>query len=294
MRAAAETLQELAADPKYLGGEIGVLAVLHTWGQNLMHHPHVHCVVSGGGISPDGLQWMPCKRSQRSGRPFFLPVRVLRRKFRGKFLALLKRAYRRGELVFFGSLASLAEPVEFERTLDVAARHDWIVDVRPPFGSPKVVLKYLARYTHRVAIANSRLIDIENGRVRFRWKDYADQGRQKTMWLSGTEFIRRFLLHVFPPGFIHIRHYGFLANRFRRQKLDLCRRLLGTPADPNADEPAHDASDILDAVDPGHDVSRCPQCKQGRMILIERVPPVRTTSAHSRSPPKGDKSCAAA
>jgi hypothetical protein len=259
-----------------------------------MFHPHVHCVVSGGGISPDGSQWVPCKRIKRSGEPFLIPVRVLRRKFRGKFIASLKRAYRRGELAFYSSLAPLSEPRQFERRIDAAVRHEWIVDVRPPFGSPKNVLKYLARYTHRVAIANSRLIDMENGRVRFRWKDYADHSRQKVMSLSATEFIRRFLLHVFPSGFMHIRHYGFLANRFRTAKIELCRRLLGVATEPDVDEPAQNSSDSTDVGNTTDETHRCPCCKQGRMVVIEELPPAQTMRANSRAPPKrGRPWCAA-
>ena len=227
-RAAAETLQQIAADPKHLGAEIGFLAVLHTWGQNLEHHPHVHCVVPGGGLSPDGSRWVACRPG------FFLPVRVLSRVFRGKFLALLRAAFDQGKLSFHGKLGALADAGEFRRRLAASAQTEWVVYAKPPFGGPEQVLKYLARYTHRVAISNRRLVALEDGEVTFHWKDYAHGGGQKTMTLKAIEFIRRFLLHVLPSGFVRIRHYGFLANRVCREKLALCRALLGVGNDARA------------------------------------------------------------
>ena len=219
-KAAAETLRTIAADPKHLGAEIGIVAVLHTWGQNLHHHPHVHCVVPGGGPSLDASHWISCKPG------FFLPVRVLSRLFRRLFLQYLQAAFDRGELRFFGNLAELAQPTAFAERLDDARRVEWVVYAKPPFGGPKQVLAYLGRYTHRVAIANSRLIDIENDRIRFRWRDYRHHDNAKVMALDAFEFIRRFLLHTLPDGFHRIRHYGFLANGRRSDKLALCRRLL--------------------------------------------------------------------
>jgi hypothetical protein len=232
-RAAAETLQQIAADPKHLGAGIGFLAILHTWGQNLEHHPHVHCVVPGGGLSPDGSRWVACPPG------FFLPVRVLSRVFRGKFLALLGSAFDQGKLSFHGKLRVLADAGEFQRRLTASAQTEWVVYAKPPFGGPEQVLKYLARYTHRVAISNRRLVALEDGEVKFHWKDYAHGGGQKPMTLKATEFIRRFLLHVLPSGFVRIRHYGFLANRVCREKLALCRALLGveTTPEPVAPEP---------------------------------------------------------
>ena len=221
-RAAAETLLQIAADPKHLGAEIGILAVLHTWGQNLQHHPHVHCVVPGGGLSPNGSRWIACRPG------FFLPVRILSRVFRGKFLAMLRNAFDRGRLTFHGGLSGLAEPREFQRRLTASARTDWVVYAKPPFGGPAQVLKYLARYTHRVAITNRRLLALEDDKVRFRWKDYAHGGREKTMTLDASEFLRRFLLHVLPSGFVRIRHYGFLSNRLRHEKVSVCRALLSS------------------------------------------------------------------
>jgi hypothetical protein len=267
MRAAAETLIEVAADPQHLGAEIGVLAVLHTWGQNLELHPHVHCVVTGGGLSPDGTRWV-------SSRPnFFLPVRVLSRVFRGKFLAGLRMAFTRGRLRFSGKLAALAEPDQFNRLLSEAVRTDWVVYARPPCGGPEVILKYLARYTHRAAISNHRLLELKDGQVRFRWKDYAGGGRWRTMTLSAIEFVRRFLMHVLPSGFVRIRRYGLLANRHRQEKLALCRELLG--AAPTGEPESPDLGEFPEHPPTLISPTRvCPVCGAGRMIVIEEFPPV--------------------
>ena len=288
-RAAAETLKELAADPKHLGAEIGILAVLHTWGQNLMHHPHLHCVVSGGGIAADRAHWVHCKRSRRQNKVFFIPEKVLSRVFRGKFIDFLKRAFRGGELHFFGKLSSLARPAAFERWLNASVRSDWVVDVKRPFGSARVVLKYLARYTHRVAISNSRLVSMQDGKVHFRWKDYADGGKQKTMVLDAAEFTRRFLLHVLPTGFMRIRHYGFLANRFRQEKLALCRRLLGASSEPIVD---HQEDEAKVPMQSDTDASICcPNCGNGVMKIVQEIPATPCSAARprivrlSRSPP---------
>jgi hypothetical protein len=260
-RAAAETLQQIAADPKHLGAEIGFLAVLHTWGQNLEHHPHVHCVVPGGGLSPDGSRWIACPPG------FFLPVRVLSRVFRGKFLAMLRNAFEQGNLSFHGKLAVLADAGEFQRRLTASAQTEWVVYAKPPFGGPEQVLKYLARYTHRVAISNRRLVALEDGEVKFHWKDYAHGGGQKTMTLKATEFIRRFLLHVLPSGFVRIRHYGFLANRVCREKLALCRALLGVEEAPVpvAPEPATEPKATVAGEAAA---SVCPSCGEGRMVIV--------------------------
>jgi hypothetical protein len=260
-RAAAETLQQIAADPKHLGAEIGFLAILHTWGQNLEHHPHVHCVVPGGGPSPDGSRWIACPPG------FFLPVRVLSRVFRGKFLALLRNAFDQGKLSFRGKLRVLADAGEFQRRLTASAQTEWVVYAKPPFGGPEQVLKYLARYTHRVAISNRRLVAMEDGEVKFHGKDYAHGGGQKTMTLKATEFIRRFLLHILPAGFVRIRHYGFLANRVCREKLALCRSLLGVEEAPVlvASEPNTEPKDTVEGV-PAANV--CPSCGAGRMVIV--------------------------
>jgi hypothetical protein len=232
-QAAAETLRTVGADPKHLGAELGVVALLHTWGQTLTHHPHVHCVVPGGGPSLDGTRWVSCRPG------FFLPVRVLSRLYRRLFLQSLQAAFEAGSLSFFGELAGLAEPAAFAGLLAQMRQIDWVVFAKPPFGGPQQVLAYLGRYTHRVAIANSRITRIEACEVAFRWKDYRHHDKAKLMTLAADEFIRRFLLHTLPDGFHRIRHYGFLANGRRLAKLTLCRQLLATspppPAPPAAD-----------------------------------------------------------
>ena len=262
-RATAETLRTIAADPKHLGAEIGFIAILHTWGQNLLHHPHVHCVVPGGGLSPDGQRWIACRPG------FFLPVRVLSRLFRRLFLAQLRSAFDGGELHFFHGLAELQDSGAFARHLAPVARAEWVVYAKPPFGGPERVLEYLGRYTHRVAIANSRLVEFTNGEVAFRWKDYRHDSRHKVMRLQADEFVRRFLLHVLPSGFQRIRHYGLLGNRTREAKLARCRHLLNAPApDP---VPAQEPEDYRDRYQrlTGVSLWDCPLCKHGRMICIE-------------------------
>lgn len=262
-RAVGETLLEVAANPKRLGARIGFLVVLHTWGQNLMHHPHLHCVVPAGGLSPDGAAWVPGRED------FFLPVRVLSRVFRGKFIAFLKEAITRGSLTYHGSLAPLADPKMMERLLDQAVKHDWVVYAKPPFGGPAAVLKYLARYTHRVAISNRRLLEFDHGQVTFSWKDYAHGNRPSTMTLAAVEFIRRFLLHVLPSSFVKIRYYGFMANRCRRENLARCRALLGKPDKPAEEPPKEQPLPITEERDEMPKI-RCPQCQQGRMQIIAR------------------------
>lgn len=264
-QAAAETLLEIAATPKHLNAELGILAVLHTWGQNLLHHPHLHCVVTGGGLSPDRSRWVSC----RDG--FFLPVRVLSCVFRGKFLDLLHKAFDKGKLSFYGAMISCQTAEGFNRLLDGAVKKDWVVYAKPPFGGPRHVLKYLARYTHRVAISNKRLLAVAGGKVQFQWKDYAAGNVQKTMTLEAGEFIRRFLLHVLPSGFVKIRHYGFLSNRFRRENLALARRLLGVQESPSST--AEEARAGNDATTATTDATKaCPACGQGAMVVVERLP----------------------
>jgi hypothetical protein len=213
---AAETLRTIAADPKHLGAEIGFIAILHTWGQNLLHHPHLHCVVPGGGPSPDGTCWVECRPG------FFLPVRVLSRLFRRLFLQQLQQAFDNNELQFYNSLEALKSRVAFAKYLAPAARAEWVVYAKAPFGGPQQVLQYLGLYTHRVAISNNRLPAFADGQVAFVWKDYRHESRTKVMRLDAQEFIRRFLLHVLPPGFQRIRHYGFFANCHRQVQLDRC------------------------------------------------------------------------
>ena len=251
-------MRTIAADPKHLGAEIGLVAVLHTWGQTLQHHPHVHCVVPGGGPSLDGTRWIACRPS------FFLPVQVLSRLFRRLFLAELRAAFAAGELGFFGEVAGLAEPAAFARRLNQLRQVEWVVYAKPPFGGPEQVLAYLGRYTHRVAIANSRLVTMSDGQVAFRWKDYRRHGRAKVMTLAADEFIRRFLLHTLPDGFHRIRHYGFHANGHRAAKLALCRRLLDAPA---TDGPADAAEDKAPVRGP----TACPCC--GGVMMLTGVLP---------------------
>jgi hypothetical protein len=277
MRATAETLLEVAADPDHLGAEVGVLAVLHTWGQNLMLHPHVHCVVTGGGLSPDESRWVVGRDD------FFLPVRILSRVFRGKFLAGLRAAFRRGRLRFPGVLAPLSGSDRFNALLSQVARTEWVVYAKPPWGGAATVLKYLARYTHKAAISNHRLIDLADGRVSFRWKDYAHGGRQGTMTLEAVEFVRRFLTHVLPTGFVRVRHYGLLANRHRREKLARCRELLGMAVTPQADTAPTDPDQFTP---PGHDVAVtptrvCPRCGAGRMVVVAEFPPMSRSQGTS-------------
>jgi Putative transposase/Transposase zinc-binding domain len=206
-RAAAETLRTIAADPAHLGAEIGFFAILHTWGQNLLHHPHLHCVVPGGGLSSDGTRWVACRPD------FFLPVRVLSRLFRGLFLAYLDKEFLSGKLAFCSSLQQLQDRAAFLRHLVPVRTAEWLVYAKPPFAGPQQVLDYVGRYTHRIAISNNRLLSIEDGKVRFRWKDYRNNHHRGVMTLAAEEFIRRFLLHVLPGGFQRIRYYGFLCNR---------------------------------------------------------------------------------
>lgn len=266
LRCAADTVLEVAENPDHLGARTGVLAVLHTWGQALQFHPHVHCVVPGGGLSRDGTCWI-------GSRPdFFLPVRVLSRVFRGKFLAGLRAAYTDGRLRLSDRRGDEVAPGEFERLVSAAVGTDWVVYAKRPFGGPEVVLKYLARYTHRVAISDSRLLDIEDGLVRFRYKDYAHGNRKRVMSLSAREFVRRLLLHVLPTGFVRIRHYGILSNRHRHDDLASCRELLGGgPAAESGPEEAVEAAEGAESITP---TRVCPNCGAGRMIVIAEFPPL--------------------
>ncbi len=265
-RAVAETLRTIAADPKHLGAEIGFLVVLHSWGQNLLFHPHLYCVVPGGGLSPDGQRWIACRPA------FFLPVRVLSHLFRRLFLEYLQTAFDTGKLQFFSSLERLRAPGAFAQHLAPLRQTEWVVYAKPPFWGPEQVLNYLGRYTHRVAISNHRLLDIDNGRVSFHWKDYRDHDRQKTMTLEADEFIRRFLLHVLPDGFQRIRHYGFLAHRYRQAKLARCRQLLGVGITPVAREDKPDYRDLYEKLT-GKSLRDCSLCHCGHMVTIAALPP---------------------
>ena len=266
LQTAAQTLRDVAANPKRLGARVGMLLVLHTWGQNLHYHPHVHAVVTGGGLSCNAQgvidpepHWTACRRG------FFLPVRILSRVFRGKFLERVRQAYEGKRLVLPAALAELVKPEAFVRWLAPWYRQEWVVYAKPPFGGPQQVLKYLARYTHRVAISNQRLLSLENGRVTFRYKDYAADRRGKTMTLSGEEFLRRFLQHVLPRGFVKIRHYGLLASRGRKDRLALCRRLL-MPATVAASQT--DSSENSEGLRPAREPC-CPHCGGTRLSFYE-------------------------
>jgi hypothetical protein len=262
-RTAAETLRIVGADPKHLGAELGVVAVLHSWGQNLHHHPHVHCIVPGGGPSFDGSRWIACRPG------FFLPVRVLSRLFQRLFLDALRSAFDAGDLRFFGTLSSLTDQAAFAARIAQCRRIEWVVYAKPPFGGPEQVLAYLGRYTHRVAIANGRLIDDSGGNIRFRWKDYRHHDKQKVMTLAADEFIRRFLLHALPDGFHRIRHYGFLANGHRAEKLALCRQVLAAPPPPRPERPRDYRQRY--ALLTGHSLDICPCCG-GRMLSLGPLP----------------------
>jgi len=263
-RAVAATLTTFGRDPRHLGGDVGGTAILHTWGQNLSQHLHLHCVVTGGALTQDGARWI-------AAPGFLFPVQALARVFRGKYLAALQRAFTTGQLVFGGSLAGLAEPAAFAAWLADFRQHDWVVFAKRPFAGPTQVLEYLGRYTHRVAISNERLVSHTDGVVRFRWRDYADGDRVKIMTLAAEEFIRRFLLHVVPDGFVRIRHFGFLANRTRRTKLARCRALLTPPPAPAAS--AIESVAALMRRLTGIDIERCPRCQQGRLHVTEILAP---------------------
>ena len=274
LRASAETLLQVARDPRHLGAEIGFFSVLHTWNQKLGLHPHVHCVVPAGGISLDHTRWVP-SRSR-----FFLPIQVLRRVFRGKFVAGLRSAFQHDQLHFAGDLTLLAQPKIFAAWLRPLFRKDWVVYSKPPFGGPEYVLQYLGRYTHRVAISNHRLVSCADQKVTFRWRDSADNNQHKLMTLSLDEFLRRFLLHLLPKGFVRIRNFGFLANRRRSTRLPLCRQLLGAVPQPQT-EPETSSTQQPSPL------WLCPNCG-APMIVVERwtaaqiqlrSPPIRVTAA---------------
>jgi len=267
-RISAETLCEVARNPKHLGAEIGFFSVLHTWSQQLRLHPHVHCVAPAGGLSPDRARWV------RSGKNYFLPKKVLRRIFRGKFVDALKHAFQNGQLRFEGNLKLLAKPKIFAAWLRPLHRQDWVVYLKPPFGGPEYVLQYLGRYTHRVAISNHRLVSLIDGQVTFRWRDSAHGNKQELLPLSVNEFLSRFLLHILPQGFVRIRHFGFLANRRRTKLLPLCLQLLGATPEPLAEQHASSPDDAPD-------LYLCPNCG-GPMKVIERL---TAAEIQLRSPP---------
>jgi hypothetical protein len=266
--ASAETLLEVARDPRHLGAEIGFFSVLHTWNQRLQFHPHAHCILAAGGLSPDHTRWI------NSSRHFFLPIKVLSRVFRGKFVAGLKAAFQAGTLQFHGSLRHLAEPRAFASWLRTLFRQDWVVYAKRPFGGPQHALRYLGAYTHRVAISNHRLVALKDGNVTFRWRDSAHGNKKKLMTLPVDEFLRRFLLHLLPRGFVRIRHFGFLANRRRASLLPICFQLLSRSSEQ---APAKAASTTRQSF-----TWRCPLCG-GNMHIIERI---SAAELLLRSPPQ--------
>jgi hypothetical protein len=268
-RSVSETLTKLANDPKHLGAEIGCIGILHTWGQNLMDHPHIHCIVTGGGLSSDRGRWVSCRKG------FFIPVRVLSALFKGKFLDLLKRCFQSEALVLPGKISHLKQSGNFEIFMRRLYHKKWVVYCKPPFDGVQGVLQYLGRYTHRIAISNNRLLTLRNGQVSFLWRDYADQNRLKTMTLKAEEFIRRFLRHVLPSRFVRIRHFGLLANRKRKETISLCRQILGErKTETKQDTPKETWQQQLFRIC-GIDVTRCPVCRIGRLWMVAPLLPHR-------------------
>jgi len=266
-KAASETLAELARDSRHLGAEIGLMAILHTWSQPLIDHPHLHCLVTGGGLSLDGSRWL------RSKKGFFIPVKVLSCLFRGKFLDGLKKEYDAGELSFPGQIEELEEASAFKRFLTNLYHQSWVVYCKPPLKHPEKVMDYLGRYTHRVALSNDRLVNMEDNRVSFRWRDSADNNTIKLLTLEALEFIRRFLLHVLPEQFVKIRYYGILSHRSRKGKLLRCKKLLGVLIPEQSKEVLKETwQDILTRI-MGVDPRLCPNCGKGKMIQRETLPP---------------------
>jgi len=264
-RSVSETLVELSRNPKHLGARIGFLGILHTWGQNLMDHPHIHCVVTGGGLSLDGKRWISCRKR------FFIPVRVMSSLFQGKLLAYLKSAFEAGELLFPGGIGRLREAYTFESFRKQFYHKKWVVYCKPPFEGAEGVLQYLGRYTHRIAISNNRILTAEDGTVSFRWRDYTDGNKQKIMTLKAGEFIRRYLLHVLPNRYVRIRHFGLLANRSRKDNITLCRELLGTST-PTSKEKNETWQEQLLRIT-GIDIATCPVCQKGRMFRVDELIP---------------------
>ena len=268
----SETIMKLANDPKHLGARIGAIGILHTWGQNLMDHPHIHCIVTGGGLSADGGRWVPCRKG------FFISVRVMSALFRGKFLGLLKKCFLSDDLAFHGSICHLKQPGDFELFRKQLYQKRWVVYCKPPFDGPKGVLQYLGRYTHRIAISNNRVLDNRDGNVSFLWRDYADDNRKKTMTLKADEFIRRVLLHILPERFVRIRHFGLLANRNRKDAIAACRECLGTGQTVAIESARQETwqESLLRIC--GIDVTLCPVCHKGRLFRVALLNPLRCNS----------------
>lgn len=279
-RAVGQTLLTTARDPQHLGADIGFMALLHTWGQKLTPHPHVHCVVPGGGLASDGQTWIGCHHR------YFLSVQELSRRFQQTLLHSLHKAFLKNLLQFHGASKHLVDPDAFDQLLDACRETDWVVYAKSPFGGPEKVLDYLARYTHRVAISNHRLLKMENGNVTFTWRDYKHEGIQKEITLEAQEFVRRFLLHVFPSGFTHIRYYGLLANRHRTENILRCRVSLNAIESTQPTEPDKTNWCDLLLLLTGKDPLECPKCHRGRLTSIRVLPPCHDAPpSQARSPP---------
>jgi len=266
-RSAAETLKTLSCDPVYSYGRIGFICVLHTWGQNLMDHPHLHCIVTGGGLSDDDTTWIPCKKD------FLFPVSVMSRLFRGKFLAYLVEHYKKSELKFPGAIITLQQRRIFNSLISKLYRKEWVVYSKPPFKNPETVFRYLSRYTHRIAISNQRIINVSEGKVHFLWRDYADGNTTKVMVLDAYEFIRRFLLHILPEKFVKIRYYGLFGNKNHRVSIEKCRSILHVHRTPR--EVKQEQWQELMLRITGFNVSSCPLCEHGTMKMAHSLPSVR-------------------
>lgn len=266
-KSVSETLLELGKDPKYLGADIGFIGILHTWGQNLMDHPHIHCIVPGGGLSFDSNRWISSREQ------FLIPIKVVSRLFRGKFLSYLKDAYSKDKLKFCGNIQDLSEEKKFNELVDSLYKKEWVVYSKPPFKSPEYVLEYLGRYTHRVAISNNRITDVTDGKVTYKYRDYKDRNKNKLMTVGAHEFIRRFLLHILPDNFVKIRHYGILSNRNRSTKLKRCKELLGISTKKKSKEKIS-WQELLKGLT-GKDPRICPHCSIGRLVRKEILSPVK-------------------
>jgi hypothetical protein len=278
-KAGSETLLQLGNDEKHLGGEIGIIAVLHTWGQSLTEHPHLHCIVPGGGLSNDGKRWMSAKKSKKRKNDFFIHVNVISDLFKKKFMSYFGKSYNSCKLRFEGEISVMKDRIVFKELQNKLYKKKWITYCKPPFGGAEQVINYLGRYTHRVAISNHRIKNIEGGEITFSYKDYRDFNKTKEMKLEAGEFIRRFLLHVLPDNFYKIRYYGILSSRKKKTKLQECRRILGIREELIEETAATKSwKEILYELT-GVDVNRCPECNEGRMILVETI-----TTRSSRSP----------
>ena len=272
-KSASKTLKEVALNQKNLGAHVGFFMVLHTWGQNLMNHPHIHAVVPGGGISPDNDSWIGCKKN------YLLPVAILSKVFRGKYLSQLEKAFKKGKLEFHGNIKELKEEEEFKEVLKKSSKHSWVVYAKKPFAGPEQVLGYLGNYTHRIAISNHRIIKVENDNVYFRIRDSGDESKKKIMALDVGEFMRRFLLHVLPARFMKIRHYGFLGNKYKKRNIELCREFIGRQAGHSLKESS--SSDVADNKKESAeelikrlfdiDIFQCKNCKKGRMVMVGEI-----------------------